>query len=195
MDRKLIIAGAGIVGFLFVFYLIVFTQSGLENSSNSLSSKDVELRYSSWQPFTSERDHFSAAFPTLPQEASHAIHVPGTEDKAVLNMFVSESPNGTIVSVRVVTYPKGEKNPEDIMKQTMEGMMAANEESVLRDIREDDFRGHTALEFAIQNPDVHILGQSFFKEDTEYTLIYLSRLDQFDEEIFKHFVKTFKLLD
>ncbi len=193
MDRKILVAGVGIVGFLFVFYLIVFTQTGAEGESQAGKASVKDEIFSAWKPFTSEKNHFSALFPLLPQKVSHAVTTPGSAQKATLTMYVSESPNGTVLSVRVVKYSEEEKDVMDLMKLTMNSMMEAHSESVLRDIRENTFLGNPGLEFSIQDPEIRIMAQSFFKDNAQYSLIYISKLDSFDEDIFRHFVSSFKL--
>jgi len=198
-DKKLIVLGAGIVGFLIAFYLVfyfsqVVEQGGFEESPVVKESEQKVRDFGDWVEYTSKLSRFRASFPELPQTDSKAINIPGEDNvKAALHLFVSELPDQSTIMIKVTRFPE-DYQVNDVtfqLKETMNEILNANKQNVLRDILETTWQEKPALNFEIQNREIRLMAKSVYANHSIYTIIYAARIAEFDQRVFDHFLETF----
>ncbi len=199
-DKKLKILGVGIIGFLLLFFLLWIGKSQLEDSYKTLpgnvGSKKQENDYSKWKEYTSQNDYFRAYFPHLPEYDTKKVRVSDKKDiDGALDVFISRLQNGTLLMVRVMRYPKNYLVPDigKALKETMDDLLNANNQNILRNMSQSSFQNHQSINFSIQNPSARIDGTSFFANNSVYSLIYASNPSTFERSVFDHFLSEFVL--
>jgi len=197
-DKKLIVLGAGIVGFLIAFYLVFYFREvmdkGFEESPVVKESEKKMHDYEKWVEYNSKLTHFRARFPEAPQTDAQAISIAGKDStKAALNVFVSEMPDQSTLMIKVTRFPDDYqvKNVKFQLDETMNAILNANKQNVLRDYLETTWQGHKALNFEVQNETIRILAKSIFANNAIYTLIYAATIGNYDAKIFENFLEGF----
>ena len=197
-DKKLIVLGAGIIGFIVVFYLVFFAKEWIDDGfdeSPAVKKSEEEIHdYDKWVEYTSKLSHFQAYFPEAPKTDAKAITIAGEDKiKAGLNLFISELQDQSTLMVKVTRFPNDYKvkNVNFQLKETMNAILTANNRNVLRDIRETTWQGHDALNFGIENLEIRIEAKSIFANNAIYTLVYATMIDRFDPKVFENFLERF----
>ncbi|NGX58358.1 MAG: hypothetical protein K940chlam3_01265 [Chlamydiae bacterium] len=201
-DKRIIIFGAGIIGFLVLFFLVFFAKQqidrGFGESPEEEKYEKIVRTFANWKEFTSQLSKFRAYFPEVPLTDSKAIGVAGEDNvKAALNIFVAELPDQTALMVKVVRFPDDYqvKDVKFQLNETMNDILNAKNRNVLRNIGEVIWNGHKALNFSIQNLQIRIEAKSIFANNSIYTLVYVTQIDNFDDEVFENFLKNFALTE
>jgi len=197
-DKKLIVLGAGIVGFLLAFYLVFFARQvideGFRESPIVKESEEKIHDYENWVEYTSKLSHFQAYFPEQPQAKAKAIPISGEDNvDAGLNIFVSELPDQSTLMIKVTRFPNiyKVKDVKFQLDETMNAILNANKRNVLRDFDPTTWQEHQALNFSIQNQEIRIMAKSIYANHAIYTLVYAAMIDQFDPEVFEKFLERF----
>lgn len=197
-DKYLITLGVGIIVFLGLFYLVFYAReimrTGFEEPPVVKESEAKLHDPEKWVEYRSGLTHFRAYFPNQPKTDAQAVSIAGEDTlKAGLNVFVAEMPDQSTLMVKVLRFPD-DYTIKDVgfqLNETMNTILNAARDNTLRDIKNTDWQGHQALNFAIQNQQIRIQAKSIYANRSIYTVIYAARIDNFDSRVFQDFLERF----
>ncbi|MCB1149671.1 MAG: hypothetical protein KDK48_05845 [Chlamydiia bacterium] len=194
LDKKLRVLLIGIAVFLAAAYLITYIGTPQEQ----ISPSDVEDKTLSdrknWVEEKSETEGFSILFPVKPQKVSKNVSIPGSDLQEDNDVYLAQTPNGTVLMVRVATYPEGYQIPDAVqhLKGTMEEILAKSSENILREIRETTFDGFPAIDFSIQNQESRTDARAILRDGRQYLIAYVAPLTFYEGDIYEYFKDSFK---
>ncbi len=149
-----------------------------------------------WKSFTPPTGEFKALFPSLPQHAAENTRDPHTNQPRNYVMYVSEKPNGTLLMVSMITYPKDGTMapPTQILHNVMQELMTSNPANKLISEKENPIAAYPSLDFSIKNKEVRIENRGFIKDHTLFLLTFIAKNEEFNEKEYMHFLDSFELL-
>lgn len=152
--------------------------------------------FSDWREFVSTTNGFKVSLPDYPQHASQNVSIPKTDKKRKYEMYAAEKVDGTVFMISVITYPSESDlvSPVAATEEIVREMMEKNPNNKLEKIDYTIFEGHEAGDFNIENPDRKIKGKAVVIGKVLYLLTYIAKKENFSEEDYTHFIKTFDFI-
>ncbi len=158
--------------------------------------KEEDDFYSSWKTFTPSSGLFSIAVPNSPQYGNDLAAIAKTDLKKRYDVYAAEQVDGTLFLVNVISYPKDFQFPpsRDILKQNVEELMHRHVHHNLGNFWDSRVENRNTLNFSFENDEYKMEGRSIHDGNRIYVLTYIAKKDGFDEENYRHFVDSFKIL-
>lgn len=149
---------------------------------------DEELNQG-WKEYENEQGGFKAQFPTEPLHSVENIRVPDTRELRLYKVFVSETPEGKVYMVSVVTFSEEayRLGNESLMRRFITELAESKSTNVLEKIEVSTFKDQSGYDFTIKNPHTKMEGVVFMKGKTLYLLTELvpKGIDTSDFQQFK----------
>lgn len=185
-----------IILFVTVSTTIVLTQ--FKNLSKAIPAKlEKELPvtpFEGWREFSSEQGDFSVKFPAIPQNAKDTVNNNNNEN-LLYDMYVAQKWDGAIFMVTVVSYPRNIESGDTntFLKNFLTEMLSSNPNNELQSAQETKFLDYDALDFVIKNPQAHIDGKAFAKDNKIYFLSYVTDSNNRQLSDYTYFIDSFRL--
>lgn len=162
------------------------------NLPASISSTSFE----DWRQFVSDHKKFKVLMPNMPHHATESLNDPKTQDKRIYDIYVSEKSNGTIFMISLITYPEDKEtsDPAKLLKSIVDEMIASNPNNKLLSSRELSYLNNKAVDFSVENADVHMDSRAFVKGNTLYVLSYIAKIGDYNPSEYEHFIDSFNLI-
>jgi hypothetical protein len=182
---------------LFALTGIFYIYRGEPSKSDTAPSKALSKGVADWNVFTPSSGNFKVFFPTLPQSASSTIVDKVSQEPKYFATYASTTPDGDAFIVNTITFKPDEKleDAKNLLTKHVMEMVQAREGNKLLSLKEGVYKGEPALDFDIENGEMHILGKAFVKNKKLYVLSMTSQKDKFDSEKFVFFVNSFEPLN
>lgn len=182
--------------------LTVFVVAGIILLRESSVSKDVagkqsfdESLFTDWKDFRSVESGFEVKVPSLPQNAREFFQDKTVQQKRFYNIFVTEKPNGSIFTIIIIKYPKGEaQSTSSLVQGVVDEMMKSNPKNRVVDMKKIQFQNQDALKFDIINEQMQMNGIAFSRDDSIIILSYSAHAENHLPQEYEYFIHSFKLL-
>lgn len=162
----------------------------------TLNSTMTIVPFEEWREFEADEAKFKVQIPALPQHATETVRDPKDQQKREYDMYVSQKNDGTIFMISLITYENDQEtsNPTKLLKSIVEEMLASNPSNKLKSLKENLYHQYKAIDFSIENADVHMDGKAFVIGKTLYILSYIAKSADYNPLEYQHFIDSFKLL-
>lgn len=182
----------------FVLFILFFV-SELKESYKVLPIKEspnmaVPL-YTDWRSFSPPDRKFAVLLPVPPQHAKDTVEIPRSELKRSYEMYISETLNGSIFMISIITYPREYPvvDQKSTLNDLVQEMVQTHSQNRLFSSQEGTFDKFPAVSFDINNPIYHIVGKVIAVQNTYYLLSYLAKKEQFDQVEYDYFLRNFQI--
>lgn len=175
-----------------VFGLFLFFR-GCQNAYEILpvqpsTQLDEEIN-EGWKEYESQEGGFKAHFPREPLDSVENVRVPDTRELRLYKTFVSETPEGKVYMVSVVTFSDEayKLGNDSLMRRFVTELAESKDTNRLEKIEISSFKNKSGYDFTIKNPNAKMDGVVFMQDKTLYLLteIVPKGVDSSDFEKFK----------
>lgn len=186
--------------FIVLMIGVIFLATNLKEAYKVLPGSTVPTLdidpYASWREFSPESGSFQVLFPAVPQFAKEAVNIPNTDKKRRYEMYASETVNGTVFMVSVITYPQDydTTNQTQTIESVIDELVVSDPANHLLESRQAVFLAFPAMDFHMVNKEFDIEGKSFMDGKTVYVLTYVARNNDYNREDYDHFIHSFHLI-
>lgn len=189
-----------IMGIFIAFMVgVIFLATNLKDAYKVLPGSTTPTMtidpHASWRDFSPQSGGFKVLFPAVPQFAKEAVNIPNTDKKRRYEMYASETINGTVFMVSVITYPQDYDtvNKTQTVQSVVDELVASDPANHLLESRDAVFLGFPAVDFHMVNKEFDIEGKSFMNDKTVYVLTYVARNKDYNREDYDYFINSFHL--
>jgi len=184
-----------VLGLLLMGVIWAFSQlkSSYELLPIQAAKKAAPSTYSLWQNYNAET--FSVSVPVLPQNATDVVKEPNTQETRIYDLYVSETPDGTIYMISVITFPHLAPGtaPNALIDSILDGMVKAQPNNVLSENTPASLFGDEGRKFTLQGDEQTFMGQAFMQGKSLFVLTGIYKKDNVQAPDFKYFVDSFAL--
>lgn len=195
MSTKSIVFAILAVLFLTIIFSLRFSKDSYKLLPMETSHPESAGLYGDWYEYSAPNGKFKVQLPLLPQEATQDLTDPTTGLTRNYAMYVAQEADETIFMISLITFPEGSQSfsQEQLLKELMEDMVAANPKNKLSDVRSGTYKTFPSLDFTITNDQTRIFAKEFVKDQTIYVLSVIAKKALDPKMEFEHFVGTFEL--
>lgn len=179
---------------------VIFLATNLKDAYKVLPGSTTPILnadpHASWREFSPQSGSFKVLFPAVPQFAKEAVNIPNTDKKRRYEMYASETINGTVFMVSVITYPQDydTTSKAQTIQSVIDELVASDPANHLLESRDTVFLDFPAMDFHMVNKEFDIEGKSFMNDKTVYVLTYVARNNDYDQKDYDYFINSFHLI-
>lgn len=186
------------LGILAVFVLICFLLAYYIKSAYKVLPEAPPptmqvSQFEDWYPYTSPDNNFKITVPVLPQKVSQTLTDPKTHQTRNYDMYASETGDGSIYLVTLITYAEPISDPTQLLKETMNEMLAKNQANVLTNSQLKTYDHNETLFFTIRNETKTTQCKTFIRGQTLYLIAYIAPNKRYNEKTANFFLNSFEL--
>jgi hypothetical protein len=185
------------VVFLFCAFLVYFTKSAyLVLPGVPPKTFKLPPKFEDWVEFTPSDGKFNVKLPVLPQKATDTVTDPETKQMRHYEMYVSQTNEGTLYLVSLITFQDllAIEKQEQLLTETMNGMVEANSQNVLKTSKIEESKNLKTLIFTVENPTNIIDAKAFISGKILILLAMIAPKDHFDPKAGDFFFNSFKIV-
>jgi hypothetical protein len=147
-----------------------------------------------WKEYQDDQGDFKAQFPTEPQHAVENIRSADTDELRLYKIFASETPEGKVYMVSIVTFSKDayKMGNNALMHRFVNELVSSNQENVMEKIEPAAYKDHPGYDFTITNPRTTMEG-TVFMDGQRLVLLSHMRPKSVQSGDFGRFKDTFEL--
>ncbi len=151
--------------------------------------------YTQWKEFSAPSGKFNVTLPLMPQQASQTVTDPVTKQTRYYDMYVSQEMDGTSYMISAVTFQDKSltSNPQLLMETILNDILKSNPENKLINSKFGQYNGMQAMDFIVKNPATTMQGKAFLDQQTLYILSSIENNQNYNQNDFDHFTKSFEL--
>lgn len=197
MSTKSIVFAILAVVFLTLVFSLRFSKESYKLLPMEMGQPESVGLYDDWYEYVAPSGKFKVRLPLLPQEATQDLTDPTSGLTRNYDMYVAQEADETIFMISLITFPESSKpfSQEQLLKDLMEDMVAANPKNKLSDVKSGTYKTFPSIDFTITNDQTRIFAKEFAKDHTIYLLSVIAKKELDPKLQFDHFVGTFELTD
>ncbi len=149
-----------------------------------------------WKEVYAHSGDCRIAFPSIPQMMQQHLKLDEQGKRLTYDLYLAPYRDSAICLLLIAHYPSPIKRGSELagLEGLLKGIIAHHPENQLVFAEVSEFLGVPSVSFLIQSGKNYFRGQAFMAGSKLYLIAMEGKKQQFEESIFLHFSKTFKLV-